>query len=321
MLFLSEKDIKEAVTMKDVIDAIDATYDVYESGNFQMPQRMQVKEGDNTLLLMPCFTGDAIGTKLVTIFPNNQTLPTLHGIVVLNDSETGDIKGILNGSFLTGMRTGAIGGSGVRHLAKHDASSLAIVGTGVQGLYQAIAACTERPIREIYLFNRSPEKIAAFTKSLQEWIGTDAFIHESDSVEEAVKEAEIVITATTSKQPVLPDNPELLKNKLVIGVGSFQPTMREFPESLYKVADQVMVDTEHAIEESGDIATPAEEGWIDRGSIMTMSEQISKKSAGVAEAGKTVVLKTTGMALFDVVVANLIYQKAKEKGAGTELTM
>lgn len=321
MLFLSEQNIKEAVTMKDVIDAIDATYGIYETGKFQMPQRMQVKEDDNTLLLMPCFTGDAIGTKLVTIFPNNQTLPTLHGLVVLNDSETGDIKGILNGSFLTGMRTGAIGGSGVRHLAKNDASTLAIVGTGVQGFYQAIAACTERPIRDIYLFNRSPEKIAAFKKSLQEWVGTDISIHANDSVNEAIKDAAIVITATTSKQPVLPDNPNLLKNKLFIGVGSFQPAMREFPESLFKIAGRVMVDTEHAIEESGDIATPIEKGWIDRESILTMSEQISDKSAGVIEEGKTVVLKTTGMALFDAVVANLMYQKAQEKRIGTNLTM
>ncbi len=119
---------------------------------------MHVQDGDNTLLLMPCFTGDAIATKLVTIFPNNQTHPTLHGLVVLNSNETGEVKGVLNGSFLTGMRTGAIGGSAVRHLAREDAASLAVIGTGTQGFYQAIAACTERPIKHIYLYNRSNEK-------------------------------------------------------------------------------------------------------------------------------------------------------------------
>ncbi|SFD88979.1 ornithine cyclodeaminase [Lentibacillus persicus] len=319
MLFLSEQTIKEAVSMKDVIDAIDATYEIYQSGKFQMPQRMQVKEGDNTLLLMPCFTGDAIGTKLVTIFPNNESLPTLHGLVVLNDSETGDIQGILNGTILTGMRTGAIGGSGVRHLAKEDASSLAIIGTGVQGLYQAIAAVTERPINDIYLFNRSPEKIESFTKSLQEWIGKDVSINPCHTVEEALHEADIVITATTSNNPVLPDKQNLFENKLIIGVGSFQPTMREFPESVFKAADQVIVDTEHAIDESGDIATPIEKGWVDRESIITMSDLIANKAE--VKEDKTVVLKTTGMALFDVVVANLMYRKAKEKGAGTKLTL
>ncbi|HLS08371.1 ornithine cyclodeaminase family protein [Lentibacillus sp.] len=321
MLFLNERDIKEAVTMKDVIDAIDETYLVYESGQFQMPQRMHLKEGDNTLLLMPSITEDAIGTKLVTIFPNNQKLPTLHGLVVLNSSETGEIKGILNGAFLTGMRTGAIGGSGVRHLARKDAASLAIVGTGVQGLYQAIAACTERPIETVHLFNRSPEKMPAFKESLQKWVGSDVVIKSYSSVEEAINDVDIVITTTTSNDPVLPDNPEILKNKLVIGVGSFQPTMREFPQSLFKVADKVMVDTEHAIEESGDIAIPIEKGWIDRDSILTVSELVSNNKQVNVQEGGTIVLKSTGMALFDVVVANLMYQKAQEKGAGTNLSM
>ncbi|QKY70192.1 ornithine cyclodeaminase family protein [Lentibacillus sp. CBA3610] len=321
MLYLSEQNIKEAVTMKDVIDAIDETYRVYESGQFQMPQRMHLKEEANTLLLMPSITEDAIGTKLVTIFPNNQKLPTLHGLVVLNSSETGEIKGILNGAFLTGMRTGAIGGSGVRHLAKKDAKSTAIVGTGVQGLYQAIAACTERPIETVNLFNRSPEKIPAFKESLQKWVGSEVAMKSHDSVEEAIKDVDIIITTTTSNEPVLPDNPDILKNKLVIGVGSFQPTMREFPESLFKVADKVMVDTEHAIKESGDIATPIEKGWIDRDSILTVSELVSNNKQVNIQEGGTIVLKSTGMGLFDVVVANLMYQKAQAKEVGTNLSM
>ncbi|SFA83993.1 ornithine cyclodeaminase [Lentibacillus halodurans] len=321
MLFLSEDNIKKAVTMKDVIDAIDKTYSVYEAGQFQMPERMQVKNDDNTLLLMPCFTGDAIGTKLVTVFPNNQTLPTLHGLVVLNNSESGEIKSVLNGSLLTGMRTGAIGGSAVRHSADKGASSLAIVGTGVQGLYQAIAACTERPIQTINLFNRSPKKIPAFKESLQKWIGPDISIKAHDFVEEAIMDVDIVITATTSNTPVLPNNPDLLKNKLIIGVGSFQPTMREFPESLYDIAKHVIVDTEHAIQESGDIATPIEKGWIKKESILTMSQHILNHSQLAAYEGRSVVFKTTGMALFDVVVANLMFQKAQEKGVGTKLSM
>ncbi|WP_163970314.1 ornithine cyclodeaminase family protein [Oceanobacillus halotolerans] len=321
MLFLSEKDIKQAVTMKDVIDAIDETYKVYDTGRFQMPTRMQVNDQGNTLLLMPCFTQDAIGTKLVTIFPNNKSIPTLHGLVVLNSSDTGEVKGILNGTFLTGLRTGAVGGSGVRHLAQENASTLAIVGTGVQGLYQAIAACAERSIKTIYLYNRSPEKIPAFQKQLQGWIGEDVQIVACDSVEAAIEHAEIVITATTSKTPVLPENEELLRNKLIIGVGSFQPTMREFPETLYRMTDQVIVDTDHAIEESGDVATPLEKGWIKEESILTMADYISGRRKLSNQSGGSVVFKSTGMALFDVVVANLMYQKAQEKGIGTTLDM
>src|SRR5690606_7069085 len=139
--------------------------------------RMQVKEGDDTLLLMPCLTKDAIGTKLVTLFPNNVEHPTLHGLVILNDSKTGRVKGLIDGAFLTGFRTGAIGGSAVRHLAGEEVSTLAVIGTGVQGLYQSIAACTERRFTDIYLYNRSPEKIPAFKKELQSWLSDDIQLH------------------------------------------------------------------------------------------------------------------------------------------------
>ncbi|WP_164217999.1 ornithine cyclodeaminase family protein [Virgibacillus sp. YIM 98842] len=319
MWYLNEQAIREAVSMKDVIDAIDAAYKLYAKNEFRMPERMQVQEGDNTLLLMPCLTETAIGTKLVTLFPNNIEHPTLHGLIILNDSQTGEIKSIIDGSFLTGLRTGAIGGSAVRHLAGEDVSSLAIIGTGVQGLYQSIAACTERKFTDIYLYNRSPEKIPSVKEKLYSWLGSDIHLHTADSAEAAVQNAEVIITATTSKTPVLPDDKALLKDKLVIGVGSFQPDMREFPKSLYEITDSIYVDTDHAVEESGDLAEPLEKGWIAKETIENMADFLAGSRKVIKEKGGSIVFKSTGMALFDVVVGNLVYEKALEKGAGTKL--
>jgi ornithine cyclodeaminase len=318
-LYLSEQAIRDAVTMKDVIDAIDATYELYSKNEFQMPERLQVKEGDNTLLLMPSVIENAIGTKLVTIFPNNKEHPTLHGLVILNDSNTGQIKSLLEGSFLTGMRTGAIGGSAVRHLTDESVSKLALIGTGVQGLYQAIAACTERKFTDIYLYNRSPDKIPAFKEELKSWIGEDITLHTATTQEDAVRDAEVIITATTSTEPVLPDDKELLKDKVVIGVGSFQPAMREFPQSLYEVTDKIYLDTEHAIEESGDLIHPLEQGWIKEDQLKNMANFLSDKELVQKKKGRSVIFKSTGMALFDVVVADIIYKKAVEKGVGEKL--
>ena len=319
MLFLNEEHIKEAVTMKDVIDAIDFTYEIYASNHFQMPARLQVKDGDNTLLLMPALTEDAIATKLVTVFPKNRTVPTLHGLVVLNDKQTGQILSLLDGSFLTALRTGAIGGNAVRHFARKDDRKLAIIGTGVQGLYQAIAACTERNISDIYLFNRTKDKIPGFKASLERWIEPNIRLHTANSAKEAISSADIIITATTSYQPVLPDDPALLKEKLIIGIGSFQPTMREFPNTVYKLANSIYVDTEHAIEESGDIAIPIKEGWIKKEDVQTMSSWLTSQSSINRENHSTILFKSVGMALFDVVTANLIYEKAREKGIGVQL--
>lgn len=319
MLYLNEQAIRDAVTMKDAVNAIDTAYKLYEKNEFQMPERLQVKENDNTLLLMPSIIEGAIGTKLVTIFPNNIEHPTLHGLVILIDSKTGQIKCLIDGSFLTGLRTGAIGGSAVRNLTDEGVSKLAVIGTGVQGLYQTIAACIEREFKDIYLYNRSPERIPAFQEELRSWLGEDIRLHAADSREAAVRHAEVIITATTSDNPVLPDDKELLKDKVVIGVGSFQPTMREFPESLYELADKIYLDTDHAIEESGDIIHPLEQGWINEEKLENMASFIAGSKKVNKEAGRSVVFKSTGMALFDVVVGKLVYQKALEKGVGMKL--
>lgn len=320
MLFLNESEIRKAISMKEVIDAIDKSYEVYESNEFKMPTRLQVKEDDNTLLLMPCFAKQSIATKLVTVFPDNKIQPTLNGVVVLNDRYTGEINALIEGSFLTGIRTGAIGGSAARHLAESDVKSLAVIGTGVQGLYHTVAVCAERDIEDIYVYNRTAAKIPDFIKKLEDWIGTRLNIHIVTSAEKAITNAEVIITTTTSSNPVLPDNEEILKGKLFIGVGSFQPTMREFPESLYRNTKHIFVDTEGAIKESGDIAIPLENGWIKKDMIKNMSTHIKNKSKTPSHRENSIIFKTTGMALFDTVCAELIYQNAIEKNLGVKLT-
>jgi ornithine cyclodeaminase/alanine dehydrogenase-like protein (mu-crystallin family) len=319
MLFLNENDIRQAITMKEVVDGIDQAYQIYEANRYKAPVRTQVTDGDDTLVLMPCITEDSIGTKLVTIFPNNVE-KTIHGLVLLNNRKTGQIECLLDGSFLTGFRTGAIGGSAIRHLAKPDASKVAIIGTGVQGLYQAVAACAERPIKEIYLFNRSPEKIPTFKEKLQKWIGNEIKLVEANTVEKAIAPADIIITTTTAKSPVLPDNQELLQGKLIIGIGSFQPDMREFPECLYQLTDCILLDTADALEESGDLIQPLEKGWITRDAILPMSSYLKNPNQNKAE-DQTIVFKSVGMALFDVVVGNIIYQQAIQRDIGTSLTL
>lgn len=321
MLFLNKNDILQAVSIGDVVDAIDLAYDMYASNDFTMPTRMQVADGDNTLLLMPCIAGESVATKLVTVFPENKDVPALQGMMILNSRETGEVKAIMDGTFITGYRTGAIGGSAARHLAPANAHRLAVIGTGAQGLYQSVATCSERPITDIYLYNRSPEKLPSFKEELASWIGEDVRLHAMDSPDEAVQQADIIVTATTSSDPVLPDDAALLKNKLTIGIGSFQPAMREFPEALYGVGDHIFVDSHDANEESGDIKIPLENGWIQAGDVQPMSAFLSGGEDIALQDDKTILFKSTGMALFDSVVANIIYQKAVENGAGKRLEM
>lgn len=321
MLFLNKSHIRQSVTMTDIIDAIDQAYEIYNSNNFHMPTRMHISEKENTLLLMPCFTSDSLGTKLVTVFPNNKTVPIINGLVILNNNETGEIKALLDGSFLTALRTGAVGGSAVRHLARKNASKLAIIGAGTQGFYQAVAACTEREISDIYIYSRTKQKIPQFIEDLYEQIDDHINIHHANTAEDAVQYSDIIITATTSFDPVLPDNPKVLKGKLIVGIGSFQPTMREFPKSLYQLTDHILIDTKDAIHETGDLAIPIEKEWIEKADVQLMSSHVSKHKEVKYSAERSIIFKSTGMALFDVVVANLVYQKAIEKEVGNQLDL
>src|SRR5690625_4320506 len=205
--------------MKDMIDGIEQAYDIYEKNKFDAPVRSQVQDGQNTLLLMPCLTDDYITTKLITVFPENKEIPTIHGLVVLNCNHTGKVKALIDGTYLTGARTGAIGGSAVRYLAKKQASTLAVIGAGVQGFFQSMAACEEREIQNVFVYNRSKgKKVDQFVTRLKEALNSETNVIAVDTVEEAIREADIIITATNSYEPVLPNDEKLLEGKLVVGV-------------------------------------------------------------------------------------------------------
>src|SRR5699024_10339513 len=145
------------------------------------------------------------------------------------------------------------------HLATKKSESLAVIGTGVQGLYQTIAACTERPIKNIYAYNRTAKKVTQYENDLKQWIDPTITVHHMESTQKAIKHADIVITATTSLEPVLPNNEALLENKLIVAIGSFQPDMRELPEAAFQTCEQMFIDTDDALKESGDLVTPLSE--------------------------------------------------------------
>lgn len=155
-------------------------------------------------------------------------------------------------------------------------------------------------------------------------------LHQAPSPEALLEAADIVITATTSNEPVLPNEPSLYRGKHFVGIGSFRPQMREFPAALFKEVDRVFVDTEHALEETGDLITPLAEGWLERSRIQTLghyllSRQEKSNSSGDYDQAKiksmTTFFKSVGMALFDLMVGQLIYEKAVEKGLGQTIRL
>jgi ornithine cyclodeaminase len=291
---------------------------IYESGKFQMPNRMHVDRPEGTVLYMPCFTDHVSGTKIVSTFPENihKGLPTIQGTMVLNKSKTGETLAIIDGAMITAYRTGAVGGVGIRHTSRKNCKSVGLIGTGVQGYYQILYACKARPIETVVIFNRRPHKSQVFKNRLEKELpGIE--VHIASNVEELVKKSEIIITATPSKTPVLPDDPSLLKGKHIIAIGSYKYEMRELPKALFDILDDLYIDTEAAANESGDLMVPIEEGWFRRDQMKVFGQAYKSLIKSPLIEERTTLFKSVGMALFDLLIAEKIYELALQKKKGT----
>lgn len=321
MLLLSEKNMQQAAQMADIIEAVKAAYKLYDKEQFQMDARTHMSHNGNTLLLMPCYADQLFGTKIVSVFPNNRSSPVTQGMMMLTDGDNGKTRALLNGTYLTGLRTGALGGLAARYLAPADAHSIGLIGTGVQGFYQLLAICLERTIQDIYLFNRTLEKAAAFSEKIKSQISPHINIHIKNRPHEIISRSDIIVTATTSHIPVLPNEPDLYNGKLVIGIGSFQPHMRELPEELFKQTDHLFIDTLDAIQESGDVIDPLKNRWLTESQVIPFSSVAAGKVTPQLSMEKPMAFKSTGMALFDVIAASVIYEKAVQQGIGLEVEL
>ena len=142
MIVLSKEQIEEMVDPDQMMDQIEEAYRIYGSGEFYMPPRPTVEHENKQLMYMPCYTKDIIGTKILSIFPENSKLglPSIDGIVLLNDYTTGAPLAVMDGQSVTAWRTGAVGGVGIRHLSRKDCRTVGIIGAGMQGFHQAVYA-------------------------------------------------------------------------------------------------------------------------------------------------------------------------------------
>ena len=259
MIFLGKEEIEKLVDPNEIMDQIEEAYRIFGADAYYMPPRPVIEHENKTLIYMPCFTENVIGTKMLTIFPENAKLglPSLDGLVILNDRTTGAPLAIMDGQAVTAWRTGAVGGVGIRHLSRRDARTVGIVGAGAQGFHQAVYACAARNIETVYIWNHSDRDLTDFMDRLKKTIADPAVkVVQCKTVEELVKASDIICTATPSEEPVLPNDRELLEGKCIIAIGSYTPKMREIPDVIWDLVDKVYIELPYACEESGDLASP-----------------------------------------------------------------
>lgn len=315
MIVLSKEQIEEMVDPDQMMDQIEEAYRIYGSGEFYMPPRPTVEHENKQLMYMPCYTKDIIGTKILSIFPENSKLglPSIDGIVLLNDYTTGAPLAVMDGQSVTAWRTGAVGGVGIRHLSRKDCRTVGIIGAGMQGFHQAVYAYAARDIHTVYVFNHSDRDLTDYLERLKKAIDKeDVKVVQCKAVEELVRNSDIICTTTPSTTPVLPDDKELLRGKCIIAIGSYMPEMREIPDAVLDLVDNVYIELPYACEESGDLSQPLASGKLTKDRIKLMHEYLVSGEKEIKE-GQTTYFKSVGMGLFDVCIAQKLYEVAKEK--------
>jgi len=322
MLLLNEEQIRQCLPPETAMKAVEQAFAIQESGNYTMPERLAMPCGEvgNQLLLMPCRSESALTTKLVTVFPSNPARgrPMIQGLVMLCDPHTGDVLALLDAKSLTALRTGAVTGVSVRHLAPEGAHTLGLVGCGVQGFEQVRHSCAAADLKRVLLLDRSADAIVAMKERLSEALPAIE-IRSATSMEELMQECQIVITATTARTPILPNDPALYTNKHCVAIGSFEADVREYPDAIFNRIAKAWVDTPHAQVESGELAIPLANGLINPSHIQTLGDLIASGKPADRGAHNCSFFKSVGMALLDMQAARAVYQQARAAGVGTEI--
>ena len=293
---LGENDVRRLLSMRELIPAVERALADLSAGRVVQPLRTVIPVEDHRgfLGVMPAYAS-TLGAKLVTFFPDNRDVHTHHAIVVLFRPETGEPLAILDGRLITEMRTGAVSAAATKALARADASVLAILGSGVQARSHLEALRLVRDLRDVRVW--SPHRAKEFAAQF----GVAA----ADSAEDAVRGADVVVVATTSKTPVLRGE-WLSPGAHVNAVGASRPDWRELDDELLSRSRIFVESREAASRESGDVIAA---GRIDA----EVGEVFAGKAPGRVSPEEITLFKSVGVAVEDLAAADLVYRAAVRK--------
>lgn len=317
MLILSENDLRSVLNYKNVLKALESGFVAYKrKGKFPLRTGIESEEYKSTVLFMPSSFSDKSGVKIVSLCENNfsKGLPYTRGAYLLLSLVDGSPLCMMDGSYLTYIRTAAISLLASKYLANKNPKTLGIIGAGKIGTMATEAHLSYFGIEKIYAFDKFDSSMNSFTKRLNTNSSTDIVMCKEGN--EAVSNSDILITATTSYKPVF--NSRFIKEGThVNGIGSYKKSMQEIPEGLI-VRAKIFVDTlEGVTSEPGDIVIPLEEGLISKDNICEISEVILK--GFTRNQSDITFFKSVGFSLEDIITAELAYNESKKRGIGLEV--
>ena len=292
MEFLDEGKVRRLLRIDDLIAAMRKVLAEFSAGKWQQPVRGVLAQHDGFFGVMPA-SGESMGIKMVTFYPGNIELPTHMAVIALFEPKTGQPLALMDGGYITEMRTAAVSAVATDALAPRDARVLAILGAGVQAQAHLEVLPHVRRFEEVRVWNHHPEKARRFAEEH----GVRAM-----ELEPAVRDADVIVTATSAREPILKG--EWLKaGAHVNAVGASRPDWRERDDAAMR--NVVIVDSyEGARKESGDVILSGARPFAELGEILNGTKSV--------QPGATTIFKSLGMAVEDVAAARLVYDAARQ---------
>jgi ornithine cyclodeaminase len=319
-ILISEQDVRALVSMRDLIGSMRTALVEFSGGRVDQPLRtvMEVGTAKSFFGVMPAHlpTTGALGAKLVTVFADNAAhgLPTHLALIVLLDSATGELMALLDGRYITEARTAAVSAVSVELLAPESASTMALIGSGIQARSHLEALALVRPLRTVRVWSPNEQRRQTFAKEMQGSVNVP--IEPVGSARDAVAGADLVVLVSAAGEPVV-RNEWIAEGAHICAVGACRPNQREMDTALV-ARSRLFVDSRvGALKEAGDIVLPIAEGAFDAGHIAgELGEVASGSVPGRRSSDEVTIFKSLGMAVEDVAAAQLVYQRAAEKGLG-----
>ncbi len=327
MRALTRAELRRLVPMTDAIEMMKVAFAELSAGRVASPLRtvLPLHDGAADALYMPAYVPalGALGVKVVSVFSGNPSrgLPLIHALVCLTDPETGEPLAILDGTYLTALRTGAASGAATDLLARPGSRVLVTFGAGAQGVTQVAAVCSVRPIERVVVVDPNRDARERFRAAIEaDWQDLLGRVEFSDDPR-VVGEADVVCAATTSRQPVF-DDADVGPGTHINAVGAYTPEMQEIPPETVRRATVVVDAVDAALAEAGDLIKPLQAGIIAREHL---ERELGMVAAGLAPGRRSeeeiTFFKSVGNAVQDVVVARRAVDRASDEGVGMTIEL
>ena len=322
MLILNQEEVKQIIPLTEinkVVKQIELAFLKYGKGEVDMPPKtyLYFKNDNGDLRVMPSFSEELkmAGTKIVNVHPDNpkNNLPTVGAVIVLNDAKTGALLALMDGTYITGMRTGAAGAVAAKYLAKKDAKTLGVVGAGRQALFQIAATAGTLKLEDIFVYDINEKSIEILAAELEK-IGVKI---RKTGLEEISKQ-DILTTTTPSRIPII-KNDWVVPGMHINAVGADAEGKEELDPAILKRA-KIIVDDWAQASHSGEINVPIAKGIITKNDIYgSLGEVVASIKVGRENDQEITVFDSTGLALQDLFTAAMVYEEALKRGVGKDI--